>query len=84
MRFVSSLSRGWISSEARIPQRFRRPCDREKHSANELAEPLDGFGSHLEEGGFAQLASWPLEPRRTMMAELESMRDLSSSILRAE
>ena len=47
-----------------------------KHSANELADPIAGFGSHLEEGGFAQLASWPLEPRRTMIAELESMRRL--------
>jgi uncharacterized membrane protein YccC len=47
-----------------------------KHSADELSDPLDQFGSHLEEGGFAQLASWPLEPRRTMIAELESMRRL--------
>jgi len=48
----------------------------EKHSAGELAEPLDEFGSHLEEGGFARLESWPLEPHRTMMAELQSMRRL--------
>ena len=48
----------------------------EKHLAGELAEPLNEFSSHLEEGGFARLASWPLEPRRTMMAELQSMRRL--------
>jgi hypothetical protein len=47
-----------------------------KHSADELAEPLNEFGSHLEEGGFARLESWPLEPRRTMIAELQSMRRL--------
>jgi len=48
----------------------------QKHSADELADPLKDFSSHLEEGGFARLAAWPLEPRRTMMAELESVRRL--------
>ena len=48
----------------------------ENHSADELAEPLNEFSSLLQEGGFAQLASWPLEPRRTMLAESESMRRL--------
>ena len=48
----------------------------EKHLAGNLAELLNEFSSHLEEGGFAQLASWPLEPRRTMLAELQSMRRL--------
>jgi len=48
----------------------------EKHSADELVGPLNEFSSQLEAGGFAQLASWPLEPRRTMLAELESMRQL--------
>ena len=48
----------------------------EKHLAGDLAELLNEFSSHLEEGGFAQLASWPLEPRRTMLAELQSMRRL--------
>jgi uncharacterized membrane protein YccC len=42
----------------------------QKRSADELAEPLNEFTSYLEEGGFARLASWPLEPRRTMLAEL--------------
>jgi uncharacterized membrane protein YccC len=50
----------------------------QKHSADELAEPLNEFSSQLEEGGFAQLESWPLEPRRTMIAELQSMRRLVS------
>jgi hypothetical protein len=48
----------------------------EKHSVGELAEPLSEFSSLLREGGFARLASWPLEPRRTMLAESESMRRL--------
>jgi hypothetical protein len=48
----------------------------QKHSADELAKPLDEFSSQLEEGEFARLASWPLEPRRTMLAELHSMRRL--------
>jgi hypothetical protein len=48
----------------------------QKHAADELAQPLNEFSSHLEEEGFARLASWPLEPRRTMIAELQSMRRL--------
>jgi hypothetical protein len=48
----------------------------EKHSASKLAEPLNEFSSHVEEEGFARLESWPLEARRTMIAELESMRRL--------
>jgi uncharacterized membrane protein YccC len=48
----------------------------EQHSAEELAGPLNQFSSQLEEGEFARLAAWPLEPRRTMMAELQSMRRL--------
>jgi uncharacterized membrane protein YccC len=48
----------------------------QKHSAGEVAEPLNEFSSLLQEGGFARLESWPLEPRRTMIAELQSMRRL--------
>ena len=48
----------------------------QKHSGDELTEPLNEFSSHLEQNGFARLASWPLEPRRTMLAESESMRRL--------
>jgi hypothetical protein len=54
----------------------------EKNSAGDLARSLDEFNSQLEAGGFAQLASWPLEPRRTMLAEVQSMRGLA--ILLAE
>ncbi len=50
----------------------------QKHSADELAEPLNEFSSQLEAGGFARLASWPFEPRRTMLAELHSMQRLKS------
>jgi hypothetical protein len=50
----------------------------EKHSADELAGAFNEFSSHLEEGGYAQLESWPFEPRRTMLAESESMRRLVS------
>ena len=58
---------------------FSAPAARalaQTHSVDELAEPLKEFSSQLEEHGFAKLASWPLEPRRTMLAELQSMRRL--------
>jgi hypothetical protein len=61
------------------PQCFNASAARviaQKHSADELAEPLNEFSSLLEQGGFARLASWPLEPRRTMLAELQLMRRL--------
>ncbi len=48
----------------------------EKHLAGQLAEPLNELSSRLEEHGFARLAWWPVEPRRTMMAELQLMRRL--------
>jgi uncharacterized membrane protein YccC len=50
----------------------------QKHSGDELAEPLTEFSSLLQENGFARLASWPLDPRRTMLAELQSMQRLES------
>jgi hypothetical protein len=50
----------------------------QKQSAGEVAKPLAEFTSYLEEGGFARLATWPIEPRRTMIAELQSMRRLES------
>jgi uncharacterized membrane protein YccC len=55
-------------------ERFNAPAARanaQKHSADE-------FSSQLEAGGFARLASWPFEPRRTMLAELHSMQRLKS------
>jgi hypothetical protein len=48
----------------------------QRHSPDELAEPLNEFSSRLEESGFARLESWPLEPRRTILAELQLMRRL--------
>jgi hypothetical protein len=48
----------------------------QKHSADDFAEPLNELSLHLEEGGFAQTESWPLEQRRTMLSELQSMRRL--------
>ena len=69
LNFFSSAQRLSASAAQSIAQ---------KHSSNELAQPLNEFSSRLEEGGFARLASWPLEPRRTMMAELQSMRRLES------
>ncbi len=50
----------------------------EKHSTDELTKLLREFRSHLEEGGFTRLASWPLEPRRTMIAELQSLQRLDA------
>jgi hypothetical protein len=61
------------------PEWFSAPAARaiaQQHSTEEWAESLHEFSSRLEEGGFAQLESWPLEPRRTMIAELQSMRRL--------
>jgi hypothetical protein len=58
---------------------FSAPAARvigQKHSHDELTEALNEFSSALQEGGFARLASWPLEPRRAMIAELQSMRRL--------
>jgi hypothetical protein len=63
----------------RSPEWFSASAARaiaQKHSDHRLAEPLNEFSSRLEAGGFARLASWPIEPRRTMMAELQSMRRL--------
>ena len=79
MQFEGSLARGWISSVG--PECFSASAARaiaQKHSADELAEPLNEFSSLLEEGGFARLASWALEPRRTMLAELLLMRRLEA------
>ena len=69
----------WRDFYGASPERFSASAARaiaEKHSADELAQSLGEFSSRLEESGFARLASWPLEPRRTMMAELQSMRRL--------
>jgi hypothetical protein len=48
----------------------------QKHSGDEFTEPRNEFSSRLEEGGFARLEWWAFEPRRTIMAELQSMQRL--------
>ena len=45
-------------------------------SSDQLSEPLAQFGSRLEEREFGRIASWTLEQRRTILAELQSMRRL--------
>jgi hypothetical protein len=45
-------------------------------SPDELGRPLHEFGSRLEEREFARIASWTLDQRRTILAELQSMRRL--------
>jgi hypothetical protein len=55
-RFVAISSRGWIFFSG--AECFSAPAARaiaQKHSAGELAEPLNEFRSHLKEGGFARI-----------------------------
>jgi hypothetical protein len=44
------------------------------NSSEELLRPIELFSSRLEERQFARIASWTLEQRREMLAELHSMR----------
>jgi hypothetical protein len=46
------------------------------HSREKLEVPLQQFSSGLEEQRFARIESWTLEQRRTILAELQSMRRL--------
>jgi Fusaric acid resistance protein-like len=46
------------------------------HSRENLQIPLQEFSSRLEEQGFARIESWTLEQRRTILAELQSIRRL--------
>jgi uncharacterized membrane protein YccC len=48
----------------------------QSHSLDDMQAPLDQFGSRLEEHEFARIASWSLEHRRDLLAELHSMRRL--------
>ncbi|MGC2444205.1 hypothetical protein, partial [Candidatus Binatus sp.] len=48
----------------------------QSHSLDDMQVPLDQFGARLEEHEFARIASWPLEQRRDLIAELHSMRRL--------
>jgi hypothetical protein len=49
---------------------------KQENSLDEVAGPLEQFGSRLEEHEFARIESWSLEQRRVMLAELHSMRRL--------
>jgi uncharacterized membrane protein YccC len=46
------------------------------HSRNDIARPLASFGARLEANQYASLASWSVDQRRTILAELQSMRRL--------
>jgi hypothetical protein len=46
------------------------------YSPEDLRKPLEQLGSRLEPEEFARLQSWTVEQRLTMLAELQSMRDL--------
>lgn len=46
-------------------------------SSEAVEKPLEQFASRIEEREYARLTSWSLEQRRTLLAELESMRRLA-------
>jgi hypothetical protein len=46
------------------------------HSPDDVAKPLRELSSRLEAGEFARIDSWTFEQRRTILAELQSMRRL--------
>ncbi len=46
------------------------------NSPDDLAAPLEQFGSRLEERQFARVESWTIDQRRAILAELHSMRRL--------
>jgi uncharacterized membrane protein YccC len=46
------------------------------HSRDQVARPLELFGSCLEADGFVRLAGWTLAQRRQLLAELQSLRRL--------
>jgi uncharacterized membrane protein YccC len=45
-------------------------------SIEDVGKPLEQFGSRIEEQEFARVASWTLDQRRAILAELQSMRRL--------
>jgi hypothetical protein len=47
-----------------------------EHLRADISAPLENFSAQLGAGGFARLASWSLEQRRQILAELESLRRL--------
>ena len=46
------------------------------HSSDDLAKPLEQFGSRLEEREFALITPWTVDQRRAILAELHTMRRL--------
>jgi hypothetical protein len=46
------------------------------YSPDDLRRPLARYGSWIEENNFARISSWTLDQRRTIIAELQSMRRL--------
>ena len=48
----------------------------ERHKRAEIARPLEELTERIGANGFARLASWSLEYRRQMLAELESLSRL--------
>ena len=46
------------------------------HSTDDILGPLEQLNSRLEENEFARTASWPLDQRRVLFAEVHSMRRL--------
>ncbi len=46
------------------------------HSLDDVRRPLRELGSRLEASGFARLESWTVDQRRSILAELQSMRRL--------
>ncbi|MGA9725325.1 MAG: FUSC family protein [Candidatus Binatus sp.] len=51
-------------------------------SPDDLKMPLEQFGSRLEEREFARIESWPIDQRRAILAELQSMRRLEYLVSR--
>ncbi len=65
---ANSLSRGKAQAVAR------------SHAPDDVAKPLEQFGSRLEEREFALITPWTLDQRRAILAELHSMRRLEDLI----
>lgn len=49
-------------------------------SPDDMAMPLEEFGSRLEEREFARIESWTLDQHRAVFAELNSMRRLENLV----
>jgi uncharacterized membrane protein YccC len=66
----------WQADFAR-PDCLERPTDAsEQRADSEIGELLDRFSERLESNNFACLADWQSEARRTVLAELQSLRRL--------